>query len=378
MDYTVLTEVNNRGYEVFVDFYTNKSGKAHSLNTNLIAQEDSITTFNDKGSKNISKKKIAKRPEKDWSDAPTEVREVINRLSEMSEPIDVEDVVYERLENLRSPKTRHKLVLSSEGGIKGVSDELGLPAKELQRMVGFNAFALPKNGGVSLQKMAESIAEDINDGTIAGISNVSESVVRDMLIEAIRSAGEPADISYHRARRRMEMAQKIYEDWKHELQAEEARYIAEEDAYNAYEENYIEEIKEALEMLPEGGITAIFADEYIRENQIRQEYEQRRIVERGNRSGEVLQGVRIDTSRGVGPRTEGRTVSKGIGNDMLKGEDAVAQGGETRGVTERKVRAERELGVEKGDKGLRDQKEDEEERNLVGLHNLTETNLTHA
>ena len=73
--------------------------------------------------------------------------------------IDVEDVVYERLENLRSPKTRHKLVLSSEGGIKGVSDELGLPAKELQRMVGFNAFALPKNGGVSLQKMAESIAE---------------------------------------------------------------------------------------------------------------------------------------------------------------------------------------------------------------------------
>jgi hypothetical protein len=49
-----------------------------------------------------------------------------------------------------------------------------------------------------------------------------------------------------------------------------------------------------------------------------------------------------------------------------KGEDAVAQGGETRGVTERKVRAERELGVEKGDKGLRDQKEDEEEHNLVG------------
>lgn len=131
-------------------------------------------------------------------------------------------------------------------------------------------------------------------------------------------------------------------------------------------------------MWPEGGITAIFADEYIRENQIRQEYEQRRIVERGNRSGEVLQGARINTSRGVGSRTEGRTVSKGIGNDMLKGEDAVAQGGETRGVTERKVRAERELGVEKGDKGLRDQKEDEEERNLVGLHNLTETNLTHA
>lgn len=174
MDYTVLTEVNNRGYEVFVDFYTNKSGKAHSLNTNLIAQEDSITTFNDKGSKNISKKKIAKRPEKDWSDAPTEVREVINRLSEMSEPIDVEDVVYERLENLRSPKTRHKLVLSSEGGIKGVSDELGLPAKELQRMVGFNAFALPKNGGVTFTN-GDKVVIKKNDELVTLRKNIREN-----------------------------------------------------------------------------------------------------------------------------------------------------------------------------------------------------------
>ena len=59
VDYTVLTEVNNRNYEVFADFYTNKSGKAHSFNTNLIAQEDSITTFDDKGSDKSSENQIA-------------------------------------------------------------------------------------------------------------------------------------------------------------------------------------------------------------------------------------------------------------------------------------------------------------------------------
>ena len=41
--YTVLTEKNNRGAEVFADFYTNKSSSARSSNTQLSAQADSIT-----------------------------------------------------------------------------------------------------------------------------------------------------------------------------------------------------------------------------------------------------------------------------------------------------------------------------------------------
>ena len=43
--YTVLTEKNNRGAEVFADFYTNKSGNARSSNTQLSAQADSITAL---------------------------------------------------------------------------------------------------------------------------------------------------------------------------------------------------------------------------------------------------------------------------------------------------------------------------------------------
>ena len=41
--YTVLTEKNNRGIEIFADFYTNRSGNARSSNTQLSAQADSIT-----------------------------------------------------------------------------------------------------------------------------------------------------------------------------------------------------------------------------------------------------------------------------------------------------------------------------------------------
>ena len=43
--YTVLTEKNNRGAEVFADFYTNESGSARSSNTQLSAQADSITAL---------------------------------------------------------------------------------------------------------------------------------------------------------------------------------------------------------------------------------------------------------------------------------------------------------------------------------------------
>jgi hypothetical protein len=52
--YAVLTEKNNRGSEVFADFYTNRSDNARSSNTQLSAQADSITTSADKDTDNIS------------------------------------------------------------------------------------------------------------------------------------------------------------------------------------------------------------------------------------------------------------------------------------------------------------------------------------
>lgn len=51
--YSVTTEINNRGAEVFTNFYTNRSGNARSSNTQLSAQADSTTTSADKGSDNV-------------------------------------------------------------------------------------------------------------------------------------------------------------------------------------------------------------------------------------------------------------------------------------------------------------------------------------
>ena len=51
--YSVTTEINNRGAEVFTNFYTNRSGNARSSNTQLSAQADSTTTSASKGSDNI-------------------------------------------------------------------------------------------------------------------------------------------------------------------------------------------------------------------------------------------------------------------------------------------------------------------------------------
>ena len=290
-----------------------------------------------------AKKEIGKRVAEEWSDAPSDIKDELLRLSETSEPLDVEDVVYEYLEGLRSPKTRNKLLLQGDGVLKGVTDELGLPAKELQKALGMNAFATRANGGISLQKMAERIAEDM-DSNIAGSSDVDSTDIRDILIDAISSASEPADISYHRARKRVKMAEKLYSDWKRNEEALEAEYARDADAYNAYVENELIELEKVAKMLPEGGITAIFADEYIREQQIREQYE--RTTERSDRGSEILQGKRVDTSRGVESSPDGRTVSEKIGGRVLEGANADAQGGQVASATKREVRAEE--GIEVG------------------------------
>ena len=306
-----------------------------------------------KGGKNRrvdAKKEIGKRVAGEWSDAPSDIKDELLRLSETSEPLDVEDVVYEYLEGLRSPKTRNKLLLQGDGVLKGVTDELGLPAKELQKALGMNAFATRANGGISLQKMAERIAEDM-DSNIAGSSDVDSTDIRDILIDAISSASEPADISYHRARKRVKMAEKLYSDWKRNEEALEAEYARYADAYNAYVENELIELEKVAKMLPEGGISAIFADEYIREQQIREQYE--RTTERSDRGSEILQGKRVDTSRGVESSADGRTVSEEIGGRVLEGANADAQGGQVAGATKREVRAEEGIVAEsgKGEKG---------------------------
>ena len=279
-------------------------------------------------------KKLGDRILSQYDDAPQEIRNIIEPISDMSEPIDVEDVVYERLASLRSPNTRHKLILNGEGVVKGVAEELGLPAKELQSMIGMNAFALPENGGISLQKMAESIAEDINSGVYAGISNADIGEVRDMLIEAIRSSSEPADISYHRARRRIALAQSVYDDYVREVRVEEERYAAEEDAYNAYIENWLIEAEKRYNELPKNYFENIFADE---ERLRQEEYEQRNIDAGNQRGSKVLLGERLSERGRAEEGKDGQGLRGTVGENMSRGANADAQGRSSTGVAERKA-----------------------------------------
>lgn len=291
--------------------------------------------------------KLGERLKSEYPEASGALGDEIDRLMDFTEPLDAEDVVYRQLEGLRSPKSGNKLLLRGDGVQKGVREELGLPTVELQQSLGINAFASRAGGGISLQKMSENIASSIADGVYPGISNVSEGEVRDMLIEAIRSSREPADISYHRARRRIGMAEKLCEDYMRESKADEERWAAERDAYEAYEEHNRREVEEMLKMLPEGGLTAIFADEYIREEQIRKDYEES--IRRSDSGGSLLQGARADTPRGVGQSESGRAIPARAGYNLLEGADAAAQGGSSSGVAERKAwDATREgVGVEK-------------------------------
>ena len=168
-------------------------------------------------------KEIKSRLESEWDDAPKDIRGMIEDLSWLDKPIDIEDVVYGYLESLGSPKSQYRLLLQGDGVAKGVTDELGLPAKEIQRMVGFNKFATRANGGISLQEMAERIFMDL-DKDIPGAVNVSDSDIRNIMIDILHSTKQPSDISTNRANRRMQIAEDFYNDWRRNEDALEAQY----------------------------------------------------------------------------------------------------------------------------------------------------------
>ena len=275
-----------------------------------------------------AKKEISRLLEEEWNDAPSDVKSTIESIANTDEVIDVEDVVYATLAELRSPKTRHKLILQGDGVIKGVTEELGLPAKELQKALGVNAFATRANGGISLQKMAENIVADL-DRNITGASNIDVADVRDMLIEAIQSAGEPADISYHRARRRIAMAEKLYSDWKRNEEAFEAEYARDADAERAAEEFWLIEAEKAYNELPKNYFEDIFADE----EKLRKDYEQSRTIEaRNQRSGEILSGTQLGERGGIAEGEDGQGIRAEVSDVVSWVQNAEAQRGQANSV----------------------------------------------
>ena len=289
-----------------------------------------------------AKKEISRRLEEEWNDAPSDVKSTIESIANTDEVIDVEDVVYATLAELRSPKTRHKLILQGDGVIKGVTEELGLPAKELQKALGVNAFATRANGGISLQKMAENIVADL-DRNITGASNIDVADVRDMLIEAIQSAGEPADISYHRARRRIDVAEKVYADWKRNELELEAEYEREADAERAAEEFWLTEQEKAYESMEINYLDNTFADELAERERIINEQNRisnERINERGLGSNRLLRSQQTDTSGRVEEGSERQGIQEEVGDAVSWIQDAETQRGQVGGTTQRKVEAE--------------------------------------
>ena len=289
-----------------------------------------------------AKKEISRRLEEEWNDAPGDVKSTIESIANTDEVIDVEDVVYATLAELRSPKTRHKLILQGDGVIKGVTEELGLPAKELQKALGVNVFATRANGGISLQKMAENIVADL-DRNITGASNIDVADVRDMLIEAIQSAGEPADISYHRARRRIDVAEKVYADWKRNELELEAEYEREADAERAAEEFWLTEQEKAYESMEINYLDNTFADELAERERIINEQNRisnERINERGLGSNRLLRSQQTDTSGRVEEGSERQGIQAEVGDAVSWIQDAETQRGQANSVAEREIRAE--------------------------------------
>ena len=287
-----------------------------------------------------AKKEISRLLEEEWNDAPSDVKSTIESIANTDEVIDVEDVVYATLAELRSPKTRHKLILQGDGVIKGVTEELGLPAKELQKALGVNAFATRANGGISLQKMAENIVADL-DRNITGASNIDVADVRDMLIEAIQSAGEPADISYHRARRRIAMAEKLYNDWKSNKDALEETYASEIEAEHAAEELWLIAQQKAHELMGLNYLDNIFADELAERERVinkQNRISNERINERGLGSNRLLRSQQTDPTGRVEESSDRRGIQEEVGDVVSWVQNAEAQRGQANSVAEREIR----------------------------------------
>ena len=139
-----------------------------------------------------------------------------------------------------------------------------------------------------------------------------------MLIEAIRTIGKPSDLSYRRDSSRIEMAERLYNDWKEQEERyteEQASWDAQQEAFEYAEEEWLKAQAKALEDLPEGGFMYIFADEFIQESKIR-DIEHGQVNERSDNGDTILQGAQSDNTGRVEEGSEGRAVSEGIGDAL--------------------------------------------------------------
>ena len=329
-----------------------------------IAEETETTTLpeseGERESKNSTKSKSRKAPrravdaeteilrrlEEEWSDAPKDVKEQIKELADTSVDMTVEEVVYRALETIKKKDAKYRLLLTDDGVARGAVRMVGLSVRELQKALGLNAFASRAKGGVSIEKLAEIIYQTM-DKNIIGANQIDDTDLRDMLIEAIRTIGKPSDLSYRKDSLRIEMAERLYNDWKEQEERhteEQAYWDAQQEAFEHAEEEWLKAQVKALEGLPEGGFMYIFADEFIRESKIR-DIEHGQVNERSDNGDTILQGAQSDNTGRVEEGSEGRAVSEGIG-DALHIPTAETSVGGIEGAPEREVGNEAELTAE--------------------------------
>ena len=256
---------------------------------------------------------FAKALEAEYADAPSEVRDLISHIAPLDEYIDAEDAVYGAL------GSKNKLILQSDGVRIGVAEELGLPPKELQKALGINAFASRANGGVSLQELAERVAESAFDSYDK--ERIEAPEVRNMLIEAIYSVTEPADLAYYRANRRIQEAQKIYDEYMEQERAWRDEWESREDAYEAMVISDLEAKEKASKDLPENYFDNKFADE-LNENS----YGQSRNNTTIGRGNKILHEEQIGDRRGIGENQGRAGLQQEVGNRM-RSENEVSQEG---------------------------------------------------
>ncbi len=166
----------------------------------------------------------------DIFDDVKEYPEAVSRLSQQ-EPEDILEVASIVL-------SRHKVLWGDTRSSKGTASETGFREGERKKL--FSIFRRAENGGVSLQRLAEDVMQEYCEQYGIPYDN---NEARDALIEMIRQASVPSDITQYIRRRRMEQSTEIADQLRR--REEDMRQEWAQESYHMSFEDYESSLEDA-------------------------------------------------------------------------------------------------------------------------------------
>lgn len=251
------------------------------------------------------------------------LKKVDKRFAEVYDKVKDSELAVERLHQMEPENiyevaalalTGRKILWNDSRGSFGFKRESGHGEGERKKL--FTMFASKEKGGRSLRKISEDEMMELCD--MYGI-RYDSSEAFDALMEVLRSANVPSDITNYIKNNRIEQAERIWEQ-EHAYEREQYAQWCQEaygmsiEDYEAYEEHMAEVVRLAAENFDENEYYGNIADE-LKE---REENERRRIQEseseregsRDGGGGSLLPGQRIDTASGRVEDARGQGISE--------------------------------------------------------------------